>query len=279
MSTIPKVLEGQVEDIFQVKYNTKVFLFTIHKSKDTHVLYIGGPHTYCINFQIYLKDSVYKDYIDVSTCLLDHFYYNHLCSISGGFQRGVDTGLLFQLGVSYIQNTYPHVSRLKLKDYSSRECNNGYTVNLYEKFYITTGQTWYQKRYHAYLNETDKRRFEIRDREFTMQKAKIDWNTMKKFIGSSELPNLIESIYNTTTTWQDFFSELETKMGVSEFSEFISPWISAFLSSTLKYDFTAPFYYIDFNTIQQLKYTSMVGGVRKLGFTRRRKMVSPKQLL
>jgi hypothetical protein len=279
MASIPKVLPNQQEEVIRIQYNNIVFLLTVHKGSDTHIVYIGGPHTYCINFQIYLENSIYKNFIDINTCLLDHFYYDKLCSISGGFQRGVDTALIFHLGITYIKNNYSHIKKIKLKDYSTRECNNGYSINLYEKFYITKGKTWYQEKYGAYLSDNDAKKFETKHAQFNEKKQQIDWNTMKQFITTNILPNNIEEYYNGSKTWQEFFTKLESSMGVAAFGEFISPWISTFLSSVMKYDFTAPYYYIDINVIPNMNYTQVGGGVNKKQYTRKRKMFSSKLLV
>lgn len=279
MASIPKLLINQQEEKSKIHYKSKVFLLTVHKGADTHIIYIGGPHTYCINFQLYQENSIYKQFMDVNTCLLDHFYYDKLCSISGGFQRGVDTALIFHLGISYIKKNYPYIKKIKLKDYSTRECDNGYSINLYEKFYITKGKTWYQDKYGAYLSDTDQQRFETKHIQFNEKKQQIDWNTMKQFIISDILPNNIEEYYNQSNTWQEFFSKLEKNMGVAVFGEFIAPWISTFLSSVLKYDFTAPYYYIDINNISNMNYTQMCGGVDSKKYTRKRKMFSSRLLV
>lgn len=276
MAAVPNLLAIQQEEITRIQYKSKVFLFTIHKGPDSHILYIGGAHTYCINFQIYTENSIYKSLIDVNTCLLDHFYYNYNCSISGGFQRGVDTLLIFNLGVSYIKNNYKHVKKIKLKDYSTRECDNGYSINLYEKFYITKGKTWYQGRYGAYLSDADQMKFETRHNQFNEKKNGIDWKTMQKFIPVKELPPNIETYYNESNTWQLFFSKLEAEMGVASFAEFIAPWISLFLSSMMKYDFTALYYYIDIDKLQTFNYSQVGGGINRKKYTRKRKMFSPK---
>ena len=67
-------------------------------------------------------------------------------------------------------------------------------------------------------------------------------------------------------------------MGVGKFCEFVSPWISTFLFTLMKYNFTAPYYYIDIHNISNIDY-KQEGGTLKKSYTRSRKMFASKMLL
>jgi hypothetical protein len=280
MGTIPPLKSGSVEQKEYIVKGSQTFLLTIHKSSTNHILYLGGPHTYCISAQVYLPDSIYARFMDISEVLLDHLYYHHLCAVVGSFKRGIDTQLIFTLLFNYISQHYEHVKTVKLKDYSTRACDTGSSINLYEKYYITTGKTWYQQKYSAYLKEADLAVFTAKDLAFQELKSKITWNAMKQFISTKDVPKFTQQLFESSETWQKFFSALEREMGVSEFCSFISSWISAFLTSLLNYDFTAPYYYIALDTIPSVEYTIQKGGtLRRTAYTRKRRYISPKQYL
>jgi hypothetical protein len=98
---------------------------------------------------------------------------------------------------------------------------------------------------------------------------------MKKFIYGAEIPEFAENYYNETDTWQDFFTKLRDKMDIADFSVFVRPWISSFLYSVMKYDFTAPFYYIDIKDIPAVNYKQEGGYNKKSRHTRKRRMFAP----
>ena len=284
MGTIPHLKSGIHEEI-KVLEQEKSFRLTIHRSDSSHMLYLGGAHVYCISFQIYLPDSIYVSFQSTSIALLDTFYYHNLCSLSHSFLRGIDTKQIFDIMISYILDNYPFINTIKLKDYSSRTCDNGVSINLYEKFYITTSKTWYQLKYNAYLDEKYETMFQARHKEFTEVKQVLLWKDMKRFIISDRLPENIQEYYETSFTWQDFFTKLEKQMGTSEFSIFIAPWISSFLSTLFKFDFRAPFYYIDIKNSKNSKNIKIVNYKQvgdyksKKKYTRKNKMFAPLLLL
>ena len=168
MAKIPKIRDGdEIKETLVL--GKQSFLLTIHKCKETHTLYMGGAHTYCINAIIFLPGSIYESYYDIKICTLDHLYYNELCSLSGG--AGIDVQKIFHFLFSYIKNNYNYITTIQLKDYSTRTCDNGSTVNLYEKYYITNGITWYQSKYKAVLRNNDLQTFLDADAKFQNRKS------------------------------------------------------------------------------------------------------------
>jgi hypothetical protein len=282
MSTIPPTRDGIISETHILKFGSKEFLLTIHKSSNTHNLYLGGSHTYCINILIYLPESTYVmlGLNNPRECSVEHFYYSNLCSFSGGYQRGVDTSLIFNLMIAFIKKNYQIITTVKLKDYSTRECDNGGNVNLYEMYYILYGKTWYQAKYNAYLLPKDLDNFTNSDRNFQEKKNLIGWTNFKEMpIWPDDIDlDIIEEYYNTTDTWQDFFSKIRDYITISSFCSFILPWITEFLKSTMKYNFQAPSYYIDILMIKNVGYTH-VGGNKRRRNTRCRKLFAPVQLL
>jgi hypothetical protein len=275
MAQIPPLKIACFETKNTIFIDNQSFLLTNHKCKDTEILYLGGSYTYCINIQIMLEGSIYERFGDITTCLLDHLYYSNLCSLSGGFQRNVDVQKIFRIILSYIKKNYKYITKIKLKDYSTRECIDKSSINLYELYYILHGKTWYQSKYNAYLMPNDEKKFEEYHKRFQAIKKTMDWNTMKQFIYGAEIPDFAEKYYNETDTWQDFFTKLKDKMDIADFSVFIRPWISTFLSSVMKYDFTAPFYYINIQDIPSMNYKQEGGYNKKSRYTRKRRLFAP----
>lgn len=272
MAAVPKPKGDEIKN--KISIHNQTFLLTIHKSEETHTLYLGGAHTYCISVIILMPGSIYERFTDISICTLDHYYYHELCSLSGGFRRGVDVQRIFNIIFSYINDNYKHIKTIQLKDFSTRTCDNNTTMNLYEKYYITKGITWYQSKYKAYLNEKESEKFKKADIEFQKKKKEISYDTMKRFM--TNVPNNAEKYYEESETWKDFFSSIENSMGVAKFCEFISPWISTFLLNIMNYDFTAPYNYIDIKNISYLNYKQEGGSISKKNYTRSKKMFASK---
>lgn len=267
MACIPSVRPSVEKEkhILTIKNGTKPikeFLLTIHKSADTHILYLGGEHTYCIEIQVYLPGSIYERFTNIEDCILANLYYNKLCSLSGGFQRGVDTTLILQTMVSFIRNTYPFVKRLQLKDYSTRKCDESLSINLYEFYYIQYDKTWYQRTYGAYRGESDERVFSEANTIFQEKKKEISWDIFIQFFKDAPYDlDKAEHLYLNTDSWQAFFIEWRILFpDIASFCIFLQPWLSGFLKALMKYDFTAPYYYIDLANMPDIQYLIKIRG-------------------
>lgn len=211
---------------------SKSLLLTIHESDSIVILYIGGHDKYCIEALVYKQ--VAEE--DVSQGHLSHVYYNVNCSLENNFQRGVDTDMIVKLLMAYIKDTYPYVSSLRFEDTSYRTCDNNQIVELAEMNYVYSGKTWYEMKFGAYLDGKDALVFTEANRIFQAKKESMNWNSFKKYI-TIPLPyddSILETMYTTSLTWQDFFSSLRNKMGVADFCTFLSPWFHRFMNIIFK---------------------------------------------
>ena len=65
-------------------------------------------------------------------------------------------------------------------------------------------------------------------------KKTMDWNKFKGYITIPFDEEVLEPIYSSSETWQDFFSQLRIKLGVSEFCIFLTPWFHRFMTVVFK---------------------------------------------
>jgi len=278
---MPKIikLSKVIDEIKKtVQVGAKQIIITIHELNISYAIYLGGPdNIYCIDIQVLKDNELNNKYFDITTANLNNIYYDIGCSIDKSFRRGTDTTMILKLAMSYIQQNYPYVNKLSFKDASSKECDNGHIIDLYNMSYLTTGQTWYEKNFQAYIEkDTDRKKFAEYKKNFQEKKHELPWEVITQFIrGSSSIEeNEMERIYNESNTWQDFFGTLRNKIGIAEFCNFMSPWLNNFVQQIMKFNLSSPQYIIPIEG-PQIPYTEIRGGKRKI-YTRKQKKRLPR---
>jgi hypothetical protein len=218
---------------------SKHMVLTIHETSDSFTLYIGGHTKYCIDCMILKQDSPFARFRDVSIAHLSHIYYNTDCTTTQNFERGKDTNMILILLMSYIKRHFPYLTHLSFTDTSYRICDNNQVVELAEMNYISTGKTWYEKNFNAFISPEYAPRFVEQERAFQEQKQHMTWELMKTFI-NTPLPldeNDMEKLFMLAPTWQAFFGPIRERIGISEFCIFLAPWLHRFfmVNSTLRF--------------------------------------------
>lgn len=235
LNKLKKLDIGQTEVKRTVKIGTKTLLMTLRETTDTINIYIGGHDLYCLNIFILKENSIYSRMRDTSIAHLPGIDFNRECSLEYNFNRGLDTTMLLKFSITYIQKTYPHVRGISFNDASYRTCDNGQNVSLAMMSYITSGQTWYEKHFGAYLDAKSKVKFIPVEKEFIESKKTFTWEMMNTLI-ESEFPiekEKVKELFDSAGTWQEFFGPLKEKLGISEFCIFIAPWIPKFIQLTM----------------------------------------------
>ena len=248
MSTIIPPKGSTPPIIKTLKYDKKSFKLTIYETEDCITFFIGDGNLFCIDAFLYKKDSRFSRIpgFNLNEAVLSHIYYNSECTLN-----------ILKLLISYIKDTYTHVTSINLNDTSFRECDNGQIVELSEMSYVRTGRTWYESHFNAKLKDKDRDAFLKIEKTFQDKKKIITWDMMKNFI-SGDLPlaeNVMREIYDTSETWQDFFGGLSNKIGISKFCIFVAPWLHRFILSTMDYNFSNVKYTIDITNIPYVNYT------------------------
>jgi hypothetical protein len=245
MATIPYPSKNTMIDKKVITIQKKRILLTTHETTDAIHLYFGGYNNiYCLHISLYKKDSIFARMINCSIATLEHIYFNEECTLDRNFKRGVDTNMLLQFGIKYIHDKYPHIQYLRFIDASYRTCDNNQTVNLYELQYITTGKTWYENKYNAFIEEKGQEEaFRKAERDFQSLKSQISWTHMKQIMNvSSDDEETMKLSYEESNTWQEFFGKIHDRIGVSNFCMFVAPWLASFMMNYSKMQFTGTKY-------------------------------------
>ena len=262
-----------------LKYSGKSIKLTKYIGENSDTLYLGGHSKYCIDALVHKPESSFdKRGIDISDAFLSHLYYNQACSLEHDFQRGIDSTMILKLCISYIKKNYSHIKTVSFTDTSYRTCDNGTDIELAEMQYIRTGKTWYETHFYAYMDPDDVRKFKQREERFQKTKAVMSWKEFKSYIKGT-LPldeETMKELYESATTWQDFFGTLSNKIGISDFCSFVSPWLHRFIEAELKYYFSSTRFYIPVEKIEILYYETIpyTRGGKRFTQKRRRKVYS-----
>ena len=252
--TVPNVSSEIAETKQVLVVGRKKLLATFHETIDSTSIYIGGSHYFCAYANITKPESSLSNVIDTSIGHLARLSYNQGCDLEKQFQRRTDTRMILLLMIAVIKDTFPYVSRIQFTDTSYRVCNNGSVAELSELYYITTGHTWYESQFGAYLEGDAHTKFKIADTKFQEQKSRIPWDVMRRTMGVTD--DTWQPLYESATTWQEFFGPVRDKIGVADFCEFVAPWLHMFLFKTMRFHFSGVSYNIDIATAPPITYTT-----------------------
>ena len=230
MSLLGPLRPDMTETKEQIQVGSKRLLFTTRISSSYRNLYIGGRSYYCLYVQIPREDGPLASLVDITTGSLPEVKYNAECSIEGEFIRGIDTTQILRILLDSIRKRYPHVRSLSFSDASYRTCDSGSTISLAEMSYITTGKTWYERMFGAYLDPESATLFSAKETLFQAMKTQMPWAIFRETV---PVPDSAEELYRSSQTWQAFFGPLKDQMGVSEFCTFAAPWLHGFLQQFL----------------------------------------------
>lgn len=194
---------------------------------------------YCLHASIQKKDSSFGRIFDISKGNLHKIQFNIQCSLENNFTRGHDTNQILKFILTQIKDKFPWIKNLMFNDASERTCDNGEIISLATLSYLTTGKTWYEKNFGAFLEPSAQKEFKQKEAKFQEQKQKLSWEMMKESIqGNLPLPEEdMKQLQEESKTWQDFFGGLRDKAGIAEVCEFLSPWVSDFIHQFFEYEF------------------------------------------
>ena len=179
MATLPKNDPDTKATKYTIKIGTKSLLLSLYETEDSITLYIGGHEVYCLDINIIKLTSNLAKTFNPTIANLSKIQWNQNCSLEHNFSRGIDTTMILKFAISYIKTAFPHVKGISFNDASFRTCDNGKNVSLAMMSYITTGKTWYEKNFGAYLESEYLDIFKVAEQRFIESKKNISWESMK----------------------------------------------------------------------------------------------------
>lgn len=273
-------------EFYKIKVGTKHLKMTTYETENMVNMYIGGPKLYCIHATVNKPESIFvqrgMDKLHIGS--IEQIYYNKQCSLEHNFTKGIDTNMIINLLCQYVRDKYPYVTHLKFNDASHRACDNGIEVSLMVMTFLYSGMTWYQKNFHAIVVPEQIARYNKIITNYNEQKEKYSWNSFNEIFIKGKLPlheHEMEALYNSAETWLDFFTPLMEKIDISEFCNFISPWLPKFIDIILKHDFLIIPYLLILEKLRPVEYTItkyIEGGKRKT-FTRKHPKKLPRNYM
>lgn len=254
---------------YNISVGDKNMIMTIHQTETSITFYCGNRTVYCIDIQL-LKKANGQLY---DTGNLTKIRWDRVCSLNDDFRKGTDSIMLLKLLIQYIHNNYSTVVTLRFTDFSTKQCDDGSSINLAALKYLTVGKTWYEEHFGASVDE-DSIIF-YRELESKIQKKKTDtpWEQLKTVIPVNKLGipiEELESLYNQSNSWQVFFNTILTKLGKQELCIKFSPWFNNFVSGYLRMSYISLSYCLPVSNIGiDYKISEYKNGGRRRRVTRR----------
>lgn len=245
-NTIPPPKFGATTKKEVLRIENKTSILTTYDKPESASCFVGGDtNNYCI--YIYVSRGT-------ATAKLMQIYYDAKCYTDNSFKRGVDTEKLIPIVAEIVRMRYPYVHYLEFTDTSYRQCGNKYSVNLSLMYYLTSGQTWYEKKFGAYLPPEYKSDFDARQSQFQQRKQTTSWNTLRGYM-PVKLPmdeGVMKELFESTQTWYDFFGGVMNQIGKENMCGFLALWVSEFMVDFMKFNFASATYLIDIEKVPKL---------------------------
>lgn len=228
---IPPAKNGAIISVKRISVGLKRMVMTIHETESSITIYIGNAKIYCVDVQL-LKKVNGKFY---DTGNLNKIRWDKVCSLNDDFKRGTDSVMLLKLVISYIHLKYPEVKHLRFTDLSTKECDDGSSINLAALKFLTVGKTWYEDNFGASIDEQSEMFYKTLLKQILEKKK--SWETIKTVIPVSKLSlpeEYLENLYNKAETWQEFFNPILDKLGRVRTCILFSPWFNSFVLGYLR---------------------------------------------
>ena len=223
-----------------LKIDNHTIILSIYETDYNINLYLGGVKHWCIHSELSKENNKLK-----KEGFLIKIRYDMLCSVEESIGRGGDITKLLKLLLQIIHDRYPDVKYLLFNDLSTRRCDNATNVNLAVMTYLYSEKTWYENASGAFAAPQSEKEFVTIKSKFRKAKE-TPWDIMSATIKNHEQysghsDNELETLYQNSKSWKEFFEPIYKKIDISDFCVFISIWLDSFI---LKY----------FNNLQSLSF-------------------------
>jgi hypothetical protein len=262
--------EGTIKE----KYTKKTMIITTYETINTIIIYIGSSDIYCIDVQL-LKDNV-TNTIDIGT--LRKARWDSICSLDEPFKNGIDTIIMIKALILYINDNYSNIKYLLFNDMSTRVCDDGNSVSLAAMKFLTDGKTWYEDHFDISIDEYNSKLYKhikdnINDIKTQLSFDKFSMYSNIKYLNISD--EILREEYNNSHTWQEFFSFIRDKIGISKLCIWLSKnnWLDIFIFTILKMNISSIQFMLDIKKYDNISYkiVNTTGGNYRI--TRKRRQL------
>ncbi len=213
-----------------IKLGHHTIILSIYETESNINIYLGGPKHWCIHCELSKENNKLKE-----EGFLIKIRYDMLCSVEESIGRGGDITKLLKLLLQIIHDRYPVVKYLLFNDLSTRRCDNTMNVNLAVMTYLYTEKTWYEKNFGASIAQQSKDALAAAQQRLAESKH-LPWSSIKSTITNYHIlpytEEALQTLYEDSKTWKEFFGQIEKHVGIKQFCIFISGWLDSFI---LKY--------------------------------------------
>jgi len=230
----------------KVTVGRKTMIITEYHTELSTTIYIGSNTIYCIDITLFKgMDGTY-----MPRGILTKVRWDGECSLTDPFEHGTDTIMIFTLAMSYIHTMYPTVTVMAFTDLSTKQCTNGSSVSLSAMKLLTDGKTWYESRFHAYIDPASAAMYTAMMDRAMKQKTMISWEEFVYCTARNQIIlgiDKIQETYESSTTWQEFFTYVRSQVDVATFCVCLSEknWFDIFVQSRLQINLMSVQFLID----------------------------------
>lgn len=233
-----------------------IFRVTLTLNRNTEqpesfVINLGSREKYCVQIRVPSRESGLTD------AYLMWVESSENCSLEKYVEAGLAKHMTL-LGFTITRQLNPKIKTISFEDTSSFDCKlpNSTTTKVPMKaFYIVFyNSTWYEATFGAKLKRNYAEYCKLKENMFSKENKPQTFDFV-----NDKLQQELEPLYNSTTSWHEFFKAISTKYGKKKCGV-IYPWLSNALYEVFKSNiFDDTKWYIDltdaYEKIPQIQYT------------------------
>lgn len=170
--------------------------------------------------------------------------YDECCAVGAKLHKGGGAAVMLRAACTYAVRVFPWVKWFSLTDTSFITTASGLQVPLPAFHMCTSGTTWYESEFGAYLKDTNANQVYRRQVETVLQSPgkKLGYSSIAELCKrlhvqcpDPEACLIMEPFYAESSTLQEFFCALKASRSRDEYTELVGQWVSPLMGRMFDY--------------------------------------------
>lgn len=219
---------------------------------------LGGRTRGCVSINaIHPESPLIKrmpERFNASIGSIPHIYWDEKCALNKRLSTGTGTRHMLSTILSIIKKHFRWIKYMCYTDNSDIHCNGNTDVELYILYISLNGKTWYEKYFNGYIeDETLRNKYTAAIKQLYNPDAKIPFNILQDNITISDI-DTIKTIYNSTTTYNDFFNKVLESVGREKYCTYVKEWVRHMIEFLFGTNFFTTSWIIDLSKITNIDF-------------------------
>lgn len=247
-----------IYEYYKLKVPPHTFYLTISKGNTVDTISIGGKKGQCVSISVNKPDSILveRGFHKKEIATIPILSHDPKCAVDTILPRGEGSVLMIKIILSEVKKRYGYVESFQFTDNSHITCNNGKEISLLSLYIMTHSATWYAEHFKAILEDSSlNAKYTTGIKMLSNPELKIPFSDFKGLIQShttSAVLRAIQPLYESTTSYAEFFKKCIEDKGKYEFCNLTVDWIDSFIQFYFQFNPLTSSWIIKSDTIEPI---------------------------